>query len=79
MPVSGHERLGRAQGGDILAPDCLLDDLCNGWCEDNPIIAAWTGWKISSKHPHSPELTIGQAWDVDGRVVEFAVLTEDVA
>lgn len=75
LPVHGHERLGRAQGGDILAPDCLLDDVCNGWCEDNPQIAAWTGWKVSSKWPHDPALAVGQAIDLAGNIVQFMVDT----
>lgn len=78
VPVHGHERLGRAQGGDILAPDCLLCNDCNGWCEDNPQIAAWTGFKISSKWPHDHTLTSSQAWALDGSIVEFTV-AEQVA
>jgi hypothetical protein len=79
LPVHGHERLGRAQGGDILNPDCLLCPPCNGWCEDNPQTAAYTGWKISSKYPHAPVLNMGQALALDGSVVEFYVTAEDVA
>jgi hypothetical protein len=73
LPTHGHERLARSQGGDILNPDCLLCNLCNVWCEDNPQIAAWTGWKISGKWPHDPALEQGQAVDLDGRVVSFTV------
>lgn len=75
MPVRGHERLGRAQGGDILTPDCLLCDGCNGWCEDNPRLAAWLGWKISSKWPHDHTLEPWQAWALDGSIVDFRVLS----
>lgn len=79
QPVYGHERLGRAQGGDILQPDCLLCNDCNGWCEDAPKIAAWTGWKVSSKWPHDHTLTSSQAWALDGSIVEFTVPDEAVA
>ena len=44
--VHGHERLGRAQGGDPTKPDCLLCNVCNGWIEDHPVEAARLGWKI---------------------------------
>lgn len=71
--VFGHERLGRAHGGDILAPEALLCNLCNGWCEDAPIQAAWDGWKVSPKHPHDPSLSIGQARDITGRVVDLTI------
>lgn len=71
--VFGHERLGRAHGGDILAPEALLCNVCNGWCEDNPIAAAWDGWKVSTKHPHDPALTIGQARDIFGNIIDFEV------
>lgn len=73
VPVHGHERLARAQGGDILTPDCLLCPECNGWCEDEPKLAAWTGWKVSSKWPHDHTLSSSQAWRLDGTVVEFTV------
>lgn len=79
MPVHGHERLGRAQGGEILRPDCLLCDLCNAWAEDFPKLAAWTGWKISGKHPHDHTLRSDQAWALDGSIVEFTVAEEEVA
>ena len=72
--VNGHERLARSQGGDPTRPDCLLCRVCNSWCEDKPIEAAWDGWKISRKHPHDPALTDGQARDVYGSVVTFAEL-----
>lgn len=47
--LHGHERLGRAQGGDQANPDVLLCDRCNSWCEDNPRAAALAGWKVSRK------------------------------
>lgn len=71
--VAGHERLARAQGGSILGPEALLCNVCNGWCEDSPISAAWAGWKISAKHPHDPALAIGQARRSDGTVVDFTI------
>ena len=77
-PVYGHERLARAQGGSMLAPDCLLCNVCNTWCEDAPREAAWTGWKLSSKWPHDPALSPTQARDIYGNVVEFEI-PEDVA
>lgn len=77
LPVHGHERLARSQGGDILNPDCLLCNPCNSWCEDNPQTAAFTGWKISSKYPHSPVLELGQAMALDGRIVDFTVPASD--
>jgi hypothetical protein len=49
VPLAGHERLGRAQGGNPAQPDCLLCHRCNTWCEDNPREAAEAGWKISRK------------------------------
>jgi hypothetical protein len=49
VPLAGHERLGRAQGGDPTKPDCLLCHVCNTWCEDYPREAAETGWKLSKK------------------------------
>lgn len=79
VPVHGHERLGRAQGGDILEPDCVLCNDCNGWCEDHPVEAAFTGWKISGKHTHDKALTSSQAVDLYGNVVEFTVPDEAVA
>lgn len=78
-PIHGHERVGRAQGGDILQPDCLLCTVCNGWCEDEPRLAAWTGWKVSSKWPHDHTLTSAQAWALDGSIVEFTVDIDEVA
>lgn len=50
-PVNGHEKLGRAQGGDPTRPDVLLCRECNTWCEDQPREAAATGWKVSRKYP----------------------------
>lgn len=79
QPVHGHERLARAQGGDILQPDCLLCNECNGWCEDYPQKAAWLGWKVSSKHPHDPALSSSQAVALDGSIVEFTVDDLEVA
>ena len=79
VPVHGHERLGRAQGGDILQPDCLLCPECNGWCEDQPIVAAFTGWKLSGKWTHDPALLSTQAVDLYGNVVDFTVEPEQVA
>lgn len=76
VDLFGHERLARSQGGNWLEPDCLLCNDCNGWCEDNPQVAAWTGWKISSKWPQDPALEIGQAWDLRGVRVVFAELAE---
>lgn len=70
--LSGHERLGRAQGGDPANPDCLLCDLCQVWCEDRPELAALSGWKISRKHPHDPALNDGEAFDLNGDRVIFA-------
>lgn len=51
VPTFGHEKLGRAQGGDFVNPDVLLCNPCNSWCEDNPKAAAEQGWKISRKYP----------------------------
>lgn len=50
VELHGHERLGRAQGGDPTQPDCLLCNPCNEWCESNPREAAESGWKISKKY-----------------------------
>ncbi len=49
VELHGHERLGRAQGGNPADPDDLLCNDCNTWCEDNPREAAESGWKISRK------------------------------
>ena len=58
--LSGHELIGRSQGGDPTKPDCLLCAGCNGWAEDNPIDAVWLGWKISRKpHPVMPCIASG--------------------
>jgi hypothetical protein len=78
LPVRGHERLARAHGGDIVNPDCVLCDPCNGWCEDNPPVAAWTGWKLSTKLPHDPALGIGQAWDLHGNLVDFSTVSTGI-
>lgn len=77
--VFGHELRGRAHGADIVAPDCLLCNECNGWCEDNPPIAAWLGWKVSSKWPHNPVLEVGQAIDINGDIVAFSSFEPDGA
>jgi hypothetical protein len=76
LPVFGHERLARSQGGDILRPDCVLCNDCNGWCEDHPRVAAWSGWKLSTKWPHDHTLTSSQARALDGSIVEFEVPAE---
>jgi hypothetical protein len=49
VPLSGHERLARSQGGHPDKPDMLLCGRCQVWCEDNPRVAALNGWKISKK------------------------------
>jgi len=69
--VDGHELLARAQGGSITDPANirLLCRPCNGWCEDDPIPAAWDGWKVSGKHPRDPQLMPGQVRDITGRIV----------
>lgn len=69
--VNGHERLGRAQGGDPAKPDCLLCVLCNTWCEDWPVEAAFDGWKISRKHDRDPLLAPDQARDAHGGIHQF--------
>lgn len=50
-PIHGHELLSRAQGGSITDRSniVMLCDPRNGWCEDNPKLAAEQGWKISKK------------------------------
>lgn len=73
LPVHGHERRGRAQGGDILAPECVLCPPCNSAIEDTPQVSCWNGWKTSPKWPHDPALTSTQARDLFGNVVEFEV------
>lgn len=69
--VNGHERRSRAQGGDPTKPDCLLCIRCNTWCEDNPVEAARTGWKISNKHPRADHLAADEAEDPYGCIVKF--------
>lgn len=69
--VNGHERRARSQGGDQTRPDCLLCIACNRWCEDAPRVACWTGWKVSPKWPHDPQLEVGQAFDLFGHVINF--------
>jgi len=49
VELHGHERLGRAQGGDPAVPDMLLCNRCNTWLEDHPRDAALAGLKISRK------------------------------
>lgn len=79
LPVHGHERRGRAQGADIVHPDALLDPICNGWCEDNPRIAAWTGWRVNPKWPHDPALQPWEARALDGAVVDLRALVPEEA
>ena len=76
VPVSGHERRARSQGGDPRFPDCLLCDACNVWCEDNPEMAAWSGWKLSRKHPHDPRLQDDEAENTNGDIVVFGEVCE---
>jgi hypothetical protein len=71
VDMAGHERRGRTHGADITDPDCLLCHRCNLWCEDNPVEAANTGWKISAKHAHHPALTDDQAVTVFGHIYNF--------
>lgn len=77
--LAGHERLGRAQGGNPERPDALLCHPCNTACEDEPIDAAWNGWKVSRKHPHDPTLGDDEAWDVHGNRVLFIDVTAGAA
>jgi hypothetical protein len=49
VELHGHERLGRAQGGNPAEPDMLLCNPCNGWIEDNPRDAALAGLKVNRK------------------------------
>lgn len=72
--LHGHERRGRGQGGDATQPDCLLCTVCNEWCESEPILAAWTGWKLSRKHPRNPSLASDQAIRTDGSIYTFPAL-----
>lgn len=69
--VAGHERLSRSQGGDATKPDCLACNSCNGQFEDEPIWAAWMGWKVSRKHLRDPELGPDEARRVDGSIHTF--------
>lgn len=71
--VNGHELLSRAQGGSITDPANirLVCDVCNGWFEDNPIPAAWDGWKNSGKHPRDPSLPPGWCRTVYGSVIGY--------
>jgi hypothetical protein len=71
VSLAGHERLGRAQGGDPTRPDCLLCDHCNTVCEDRPVFAAWFGWKTSDKHPRAPWLGEGEAVQIGGGIYTF--------
>lgn len=70
--VAGHERRSRSQGGDPTKPDCLACNFCNGNFEDEPIWAAWNGWKISRKHPRDPDLAPNEARRFDGAIHTFA-------
>ncbi|HEX5347893.1 MAG TPA: hypothetical protein VFW64_12465 [Pseudonocardiaceae bacterium] len=74
LPVFGHERIARAHGGSLLHPDCVLCNGCNGWCEDRPQVAAWTGWKVSGKWPHDPALEPWEARDLVGNIIDFRIL-----
>jgi hypothetical protein len=76
-PVNGHERLSRAQGGDPTKPDCLLCVPCNTWCEDEPALAAWVGWKISRKHPRSDNLAANEAFNIMAGRVTFVDADEE--
>ena len=49
VPLAGHERLARSQGGNPAAPDMLLCHICNGFLEDHPRDAALAGLKLSRK------------------------------
>ena len=71
--VNGHERTGRAQGGNPAQPDCLLCTLCNGWAEDWPREAAFDGWKVSRKHDRDPQLAADEARDAHGGIYRFEV------
>jgi hypothetical protein len=46
---------------------------CNRWCEDHPALAADTGWKISRKYGHDPQLREDEALDLNGDIVRFEV------
>jgi hypothetical protein len=70
--LHGHERLGMAHGASYIAPDVALCDPCNGAIEDDPVVSAWCGWKISNKHPHDPSLQPWEARDLNGNIVTFA-------
>lgn len=72
--LHGHELLGMAQGADYTRPDVAVCDPCNGAIEDDPVVSAWNGWKISSRHPHDPMLPLGVARDLHGGFVVFAAL-----
>ena len=74
VELAGHERLGRAQGGNPAEPDCLVCSWCNTIFEDVPVAAAFDGWKFSRKHDRDPELTADQARDVYGRIVNFPII-----
>lgn len=70
--LHGHELLGMAHGADYTRPDVAVCDPCNTAIEDDPIVSAWNGWKISSEHPHDPMLPVGVARDLNGGFVIFA-------
>lgn len=73
LPLHGHERLNRSQGGDIIHPDVLVCDPCNSAIAADPRTACWNGWTISPKWPHDHTLTSSQARSLDGIIIEFAV------
>ena len=78
--LDGHElRGGSYRHRSILDPQCALCRLCNGWAEDHPQVAAYTGWKVSGKWSHDPALNIGEAWDLNGNRVVFADLAESAS
>jgi hypothetical protein len=75
VELHGHERLGRAQGGNPNRPDCLLCNRCNTWCEDQPILAALTGWKVSRKHGRYSRLREDEAIDLNGDIIRFGAVS----
>lgn len=79
VQLDGHElRGGSYRHRSILDPQCALCRRCNGWAEDHPQVAAYTGWKVSGKWAHDPALALGEAWDLDGNRVVFADLAAEV-
>lgn len=63
--LDGHEIKGRGQRGSITDPNniVLFCKPCNSLVEDEPIKAAWDGWKISGKHDRDPSLGDGEFWN----------------